>query len=103
MKYKDCEISKHKESYQHIVKQIYDKMGEGTYSMRSRAFYLVTGTGFRKRRFDSLKEAKRAVNVRQRKIDTDFKILKRDIRDMKAKIKLIENSIKLKYAWMIGD
>jgi len=80
MKYKDCFIRTNP----------YDKD------------YVVTGDGFNAYSFNSLKEAKCAINIRQRKIDTDFKFIKSEIKDLKKRIKLAQDLINKKEKWMLG-
>lgn len=103
MKYKDYKITKKQESYQ-VTKgyQLYYDKDDLYQVTEYRDIYLVNGPGFRNRKFYKLDEAKRAINVRQRKIDTSFSDLKRDIREAKKKIKSLELQIKRKERWMAG-
>ena len=95
MKYKDCTIKREME--RSITWSRY-----GSYREHIK-HYVVNGPGFRNRKFDNLREAKMAINIIQRKIDSDFAYMKRDISTDKKLIKVLQASINKKEKYMRGE
>ena len=105
MKYKDCEIKIEEEQYDHTSYGIYHSRNVPNCwtTTETRETFIVNGPGFRNRNFSSIENAKKAINVRQRKIDTDFKRFRKDISEAKKKIKIQENKINSLEKWMRGE